>query len=505
MSVSFHTNIETDHPDCLRDESRLVGRAESVAFPESEADIIDALAKASAEHIPVTLQGARTGITGGAVPQGGCALSLNKMNQVSSIAPGTGEAQASLTIQPGVILADMRAVIKQEKNNGKWFYPPDPTETSAALGGMVACNASGARSFGYGPTRGYVKRLRIVLANGSVVELQRGQQKADGRSFSIECSNGNIISGQLPTYNMPPVKNAAGYYAADNMDLIDLFIGSEGTLGVFSEIELRLARCPEAQCGVTVFLPSLKNALRFVELVRRLPNTPVAIEFFDNNSLELLQSQKDDNPAFKELPDIPENFHDAIFLEYHAANEDLIGEALTGMSEAISECGGSEEHTWIADNPKEMERLKTFRHAVPEAVNLFIDERRKSDPELTKLGTDMAVPADRLGEIVDTYTSTLDASGLHYIMFGHIGDNHIHVNILPDNMEQYEQGKLLYSKWAETVVQMGGTVSAEHGIGKLKVALLQEMYGADGIRQMKTVKELFDPDNILNRGNLFGP
>ena len=240
-----------------------------------------------------------------------------------------------------------------------------------------------------------------------------------------------------------------------------------------------------------------------MQAVRSLPKPPVAIELFDHNALDLLREQKATNAAFGELPEMPPNLHDAIFLEYHAANEDLLGDALTSMSETIVKCGGNEDDTWIADNPKEMERLTAFRHAVPEAANLFIDERRKDHPELTKLGTDMAVPADRLPDVIEMYTTALESGGLRYIMFGHIGNNHIHVNILPESMKQYDEGKHLYAHWARTVASMGGTVSAEHGIGKLKVALLQEMYGSNGIAQMKAVKQLFDPDNILNRGNLF--
>lgn len=501
MSVSFHTDVASDYPDCLRDESRLTGQADTVVFPESEADIIEVLAAASSRNTPVTTQGARTGITGGSVPQGGYAMVMSKMNHISPI---TVEGDASsVTVQPGVTLAELRVALEAEKTTGPWFYPPDPTETSASMGGTVACNASGSRSFGYGPTRIYVERLRIVLANGSVAQLRRDDKKVDGRAFSMECIDGKSIDGQLPAYNMPAVKNAAGYYVADDMDLLDLFVGSEGTLGVFSEIELRLIRYPASRCGVTVFLPSLSQALKFVTAVKSLPHKPVAVEFFDNNALSLLQAQKANNPAFKDLPEIPAGAHDAVFLEYHADGEDQIGDALTVMAEAITECEGSDENTWIADNDTEMERLKDFRHAIPEAANLLIDERRKTEPLLTKLGTDMAVPEDHLAEIIDVYRASLEASDLRYIMFGHIGDNHLHVNILPDNMEQYEQGKQLYLQWASQAVRMGGTVSAEHGIGKLKVSLLREMYGEDGIKEMKAMKLLLDPNGTLNPGNLF--
>jgi D-lactate dehydrogenase (cytochrome) len=151
-----------------------------------------------------------------------------------------------------------------------------------------------------------------------------------------------------------------------------------------------------------------------------------------------------------------------------------------------------------------MERMKKFRHAVPEAVNLTIDERRKTEPQITKLGTDLAVPDDCLERIIRLYRDGLSQAGLQSVMFGHIGNNHLHVNIIPANLEQYDAGKKLYLEWARAVVAMGGTVSAEHGIGKLKTEMLKIMYGEEGVREMLGVKRVFDPELRLNRGNLFG-
>jgi D-lactate dehydrogenase (cytochrome) len=173
------------------------------------------------------------------------------------------------------------------------------------------------------------------------------------------------------------------------------------------------------------------------------------------------------------------------------------------MSEAMTDCGGDGDATWICSDEREMERLKDFRHAVPESVNLLIDEKRKKEPGLTKLGTDLAVPDEMLEEVIALYHKGLEEQKLEYVMFGHIGNNHVHVNIIPNTLEEYDRGKALYLQWAHEVVIMGGTVSAEHGIGKLKKALLKEMYGADGIRQMQDLKRLFDPDGLLNPGNLF--
>jgi D-lactate dehydrogenase (cytochrome) len=148
--------------------------------------------------------------------------------------------------------------------------------------------------------------------------------------------------------------------------------------------------------------------------------------------------------------------------------------------------------------------MKEFRHALPEAINLLIDERRKTEPGLTKLGTDMAVPDDALDRIFELYVRDLAGSNLDYVMFGHIGNNHIHVNILPRTTEEYKRGRQLYQSWAAEVVALGGTVSAEHGIGKLKTELLRQMYGDGGVEEIRRVIKVFNPDGRLNRGNVVG-
>ena len=220
-------------------------------------------------------------------------------------------------------------------------------------------------------------------------------------------------------------------------------------------------------------------------------------------ALDLLRKQSSVNPAFKRLMQLKMHYNTAIYVEFHINENAMLYEKLIQVGELISNCGGNEEDTWVARNSQDMERLHHFRHSIPEAVNLLIDSRRKKDPVITKLGTDMAVPDKHLEQIVELYNKDLAASGLDSVMFGHIGNNHIHVNILPNSMEEYLQGKNLYSSWATQVISLGGTVSAEHGVGKLKTALLKEMYGEDGISQMKLLKMVFDPDIRLNKGSLF--
>ena len=516
----FHANVAEDYPDYLRDESRRAGAADSISFPKSEDEIRDHLARARAAGEAVTIQGARTGIAGGAVPGGGHVLSLARMTGVLGLRRD-GDGTYYARVQPGVVLADLRralelkefetdgwsdeslAALEQLRADGERFFAPDPTETSASIGGMVAANASGARSFHYGATRCHVSGIRVVLGDGGVLDLARGAQKTEGRRFSVSTTDGRELTGTLPGYDMPRTKNAAGYFVRDNMDLLDVLIGAEGTLGVISEIEVKLLPSPAAMWGIMTFFPSEEQAVDFVGKVRAKDPKPVAVEFFDHNALDILRAAKEQD-VLGEVPAPPANAHTAIYVEYHGSGEETVESAAMEMSELMSECGGDEDTTWLGCDDREMARLKDFRHAVPESVNSRIDERRKKEPLLTKLGTDLAVGDDCLERVLAMYHADLDDAGLEYVIFGHIGDNHVHVNILPNSIEEYESGKRLYLRWAREAVAMGGTISGEHGVGKLKTALFREMYGEHSIAEMQALKECFDPDGILNPGNLFG-
>lgn len=474
MGIQILPLSET-YSDYLHDESRRTGQAETIAFPRSTDEVREALAIAAQNRWPVTVQGGRTGITGGCVPDGGLILNLSRMNAIGNV------ERDRMTVQPGATLADIRATLK----NSGLFFPSDLTETTASIGGMVANNASGARSFHYGSVRNWIQALEVVLPNGETVRLERGVHKADGLTFQL-----GSLAGTLPALPHPAVKNAAGYFIRPDMDLVDLFIGAEGTLGIVTEITLNLLPQPETINGLTAFFASEDEALAFVRFLRTVE--PTAIEFFDVHALALLRRMKSENAAFSDLPELDLAFHTALYFEF----ESEVPEAVVEKAAAALDC-------WLAEGKREIETLKNFRHAIPEAVNLLIGERKQTIPELTKLGTDMSVPDSELENVMRIYRDGLADAGLEYVIFGHIGNNHVHVNILPRSMAEYETGKALYRDWARHVVAMGGSVSAEHGIGKIKTEFLELMYGDEGIRKMQQLKQLLDPSGLLNRGNLF--
>ena len=515
----------------MTDESRLCGRADRIFFPRSESDLIAVLRTADQSRIPVTLSGARTGITGGAVPMGGWLVSLDKMDRILGLRHDAENNRFLLRCQPGMTLESLDQAMEKKsfpyesewpdedrqalavlRQSGAWMFPPDPTERSATLGGMVACNASGARTLFYGSTRNYVTRLRVILADGSVMDLRRGACYADNQGrFQLTLPNQTIRKGMIPNYTMPRIKNAAGYFSQPGMDLLDLFIGSEGTLGIFSEIEILLIPVPAMILGVIGFFPSESEAVAFVRSARgesasddrpSLPNYPLALEYFDANALDLLREQKLKVGPSSPIPALSADAKTAVYIEL-GTTENAMDEAAEALLALLEACGSRSDSAWTATSPEETERLKAFRHALPEAVNQRIGERATAYPGLTKLGTDFAVPDEALEKMLAAYHQLLESERLEYVMFGHIGNNHVHVNILPRTMEEYQRGKTLYLELAQRALGWGGTVSAEHGIGKLKKALLQLMYGDAGLDAMRAVKRVFDPHGRLNPGNIF--
>ena len=526
MSAINIKKVDQQLEGYLRDESRLSGQAETISFPQTTSDIIQIIKKMDSAKIPITVQGARTGISGGASPAGGHILNLSKMNKITGLEYDSRKKNYFLTLQPGVLLTDIRkklnnydfntknwtpeskANLEKLKSNKSYFFPPDPTEKTASIGGMIACNASGACSFYYGSTRKYIEELQIILADGSKLNLKRGREKATEDTFEIKTKKAKKIKGRLPDYRLPRVKNTAGLYVRKNMDLIDLFIGCEGTLGIISKIKIRLIPEPDHKWGILSFFKKETEAVNFVKKLRennktkkektnRLATTPVAIEYLNHKALQILQGQN-----MISVPRFPSSSKTVIYTEFHTDNKNKLKKLLSQIANLLTTIGGNAANTWVARNHQEYEHLNDFRHSVPEAVNNIIDERKKKHPRLTKLGTDMAVPDSKLNKVLAMYNHSLQKEKLQSVMFGHIGDNHIHVNILPRTMQEYSRGKELYKKWAQEVIKMGGTISAEHGIGKLKKDLHKKMFGLEAIEKMKALKKIFDPQNKLNPKNL---
>jgi D-lactate dehydrogenase (cytochrome) len=384
-----------------------------------------------------------------------------------------------------------------------YFYPPDPTEMSASLGGTVATNASGARTFRYGPTRDWVRGIRVMLANGEFLDVPRAKYFASpAGKFTITDSAGNDARLRIPSYSSPRTKNPAGFFTAPHMDLIDLFIGSEGAFGIITEVTVGLLkRTPKI--SVVQFLFSDDQAIALVLALRGDPRIRLDfLEMYSETAIDLLRRRQLRDPTSVGTPTIPADARSALFfeLDFNPNTEDV---AMKALDAAVRSCGGSLADSWAAYENRELERLKNFRHILPETINAIIAERKKQYPGLHKLGTDLAVPDERLTDMWVAYRNALGSAGLEWAAFGHIGNNHVHINILPRDMADLQKALVLYQMFAEKAVAFGGSVSAEHGIGKLKVKFLKTMFSAKDIEEMRAVKQALDPQLLLNPGNIF--
>jgi D-lactate dehydrogenase (cytochrome) len=511
----------------LADASHMLeGHAERVVFPESAEEVAEILKAASRDKTPVTVSGAGTGTVGGRIPFAGEILATDKLNRIKSL---VNEDQGGRAVaEAGVMLSDFQRFVDSKE----LFYPPDPTERGCFLGGTVATNASGARTFKYGPTRQFVSRLKIALATGDVIDLRRGELRANpAGQIRVPLPSGRIIEAQLPSYQMPQTrKHASGYYVAPEMDVLDLFIGSEGTLGVIVEVEVKLLSKPEGLLsGIVFFAPeddllacvrearslSLANRQsdyaeagrvgnRFekaLQVIDRQATSPVgienqrsglidarALEYFDGESLNFLRQKYDA---------IPDEAVGAIFFEQEttALTEDSL---MTEWLALLERHHALSDSSWFATNEADQAKLREFRHALPVLMNEWFARHRQR-----KVSTDMSVPDEAFAEMLHFYKSTLQASKLRYTIFGHIGDNHVHVNILPQNDDEATRAREIYLRFVKRAVEVGGTISAEHGIGKLKREYLRLLYSDEHLREMATVKRAFDPAGILGRGNIF--
>ena len=514
----MHTKTQPDDlQNYLTDASNMPGGfAEKLFVPESADEIGDILREANANRIPVTVSGARTGTVGGAIPFGGYVISLERLNKIKSI----DKESMTAVVEPGVILADLQKAVDAEG----LFYPPDPTEWSCQIGGTVATNASGARSFKYGATRVYVEGLSAVLADGDSLKLRRGDAvSSEDEAISLSTAAGRKIKVKVPTYARPNVrKNVSGFFNSRPLDAIDLFVGSEGTLGVITEIELKLVAKPEGFFSGIVFFEREADLLAFVDDVKEQsfvsrsaavsaavlrPSRPQSgagrsrfsqrdagvtlgaslLEYFDDRALKFISEK---------FPETPTGMAGAIFFEQETA-EETEDALLESWNELIEKHNADVDRSWFTTTEEDREKMRAFRHALPVAVNEHVVRNKQK-----KIGTDMAVPDAAFSSFLNFYKDTLNASGIDYVIFGHIGDCHLHANLLPKNGEEAETSRHLYGRFIAQAIMLGGCVSAEHGIGKLKRKYLDAMMGERYLNEMAEVKRVFDPKFILGRGNI---
>jgi D-lactate dehydrogenase (cytochrome) len=491
------------------------GRADAIGRPRTEAEVADLLRTAS-RVLPV---GAQSSVTGGATPDGGLVLSTERLTAFHE------SGQEHFRVGAGVPLATLQNLLAERE---RW-YAPTPTFTGAFIGGVISTNAAGAATFKYGTTRAWIDGLTVVLACGHVLDIERGETKADEiGALEIQCPHG-AHRVRIGTYRLPDVpKCSAGYFAAPGMDLIDLFIGSEGTLGVVVDAMVRVLPARPAVAMALVPVPAESDALAFVDELRRESRTTwasgdprgidvAAVESLDRRCLAIV---REDGVERQQDVSIPDTTAVALIIQLELpagttseTARDQIADARSASApdSAIGRFCRLLDRRGLFDDtemalPGDDRRAEAFlaiREAAPVGVNRRAGEaKRLVDPRIEKTAADMIVPFDRFGEMSAIYRAGFERRGLDYAIWGHVSDGNVHPNVIPKTYADVVAGREAILEFGREAARLGGCPLAEHGVGRspLKQALLSEFYGAGAIAEMRAVKRALDPEGKLAPG-----
>lgn len=415
---------------------------ELVVWPESAEEVATVLRFATQHQVPVTTRGAGVGYVGGCVPlRGGIALSLMRMNRIKEINVADGVA----VVEPGVITGQLQAAVRAQG----WFYPPDPASLNeCSIGGNLATNAGGPRCLKYGVTRHYVLGLEVVLADGTLV-------RAGGRCH----------------------KNKTGF------DLIGLFVGSEGLLGIITEATLRLLPHPRARAGFTASFATFAEASAAVQAVFAAGFLPAALEISDKFTLEAARRRLG--------PDALPPGEALLMLEVDGLETTTTTERLA-LEDVVRAAGALA--VLPAPNEEAMEKLWAQRREFSYSLR---------DTGLIKLNEDVVVPRGRLVELVDFCEQLQAKTGIAIACFGHAGDGNIHVNLMVPGLESPAEratAQTALDQLFQQIIRMGGAISGEHGIGVAKQRWFADAISPGALHLHQRLKSALDPHAILNPG-----
>ena len=423
------------------DVSGLVMVPDAVARPASADEVVEILKDCAANRTPVTAAGNQTSTTGASITDTGVLLSLRAMDRIIDVNPARGTA----IVEPGVLLGDLNRAVAP---HGLHFAPDPTSMDDVTVGGAIACNASGARSLLYGPTRPHVVCLDVALASGEVISVRRSGLD----------------------------KNTAGYAFAQ--EPVDWFVGSEGTLGIIVRAEVSLVPLPSQVVGLAIPCPDESSALSLVIAIRESPLRPRCIEYFDPVSLDIALQRTGALVYVEDATGMPLDPWLALAERYGAADDVEVFEGNAALREA-----------------------RKFRHAVPATMNERGAARQAQGGR--KVSTDWAVSYARLPEAIAHARRLVDDAGLPQpAIYGHAGNGHPHENFIASDAAELERIEQVVEATLRHVLTMGGTVSAEHGIGKIKRRWLPLQASPTQLAVMKAVKRQLDPDWRLAPGNI---
>ena len=415
-----------------------------VVSPHSTEEIAEIVKLCASGQLPIISRGSGTNLAAGTVPtQGGVVVLFNNMNKILEL----DKENLTITVQPGVITQDICNFVE---NNGL-FYPPDPSSMKiSTIGGNVSENSGGLRGLKYGVTKDYVKAMTVVLPDGEILEL----------------------GGKL-------AKDVAGY------DLLSLFVGAEGTLGIITEITLKLIPLPIAKKTGIAYFNSLENAAETVSAIIADKIIPVTLEFMDKGTIGAVED-------FMKIG-LPRDA-EAMLLMEQDGNEEQVNSDIQRMIHIAEHKGATS--TAIASSTEEADVLKTGRRAALSAL------ARKRP---TTILEDATVPRSEIANMVKAIQRIAEKYDVQISTFGHAGDGNLHPTCLTDvrNEEEMLRVEQALAEIFHVAIELGGTITGEHGVGEMKAPYLEWKLGAAGIAVMKGIKQSIDPQNIMNPGKMF--
>ena len=467
------------------------GNADLLVRPKSSSECAIILKTCEACKIQITISAGKTNLTGSATPFGGIVLSTEKLDISNFIIDKNNK---TVKCSPGIPLEKMRKEILKQSNH-KLYYPVDPTSRNDAfVGGTISCNASGFIPGSKGATRYWVREVEFILMNGFSINVKRGEYISENGQFELDYNSEKFILN-IPKYERPKIKNASGPFSAFNeeIDFIDLIIGSEGIFGMITDCKLALADKPKGFLDLFIKLNSETKAIEFYDFLVSFFKNDIskltALEYFGYNCQKYMQHKdyffdsEDEVGVYLQFP-----FHSKN-LDYYIQKWIYILKEFDSEINLDSIISLNDKNIW--------NKFFEARHSIPD--NALSKTKQIGGISII---TDTIVPRDNFKIYLDTIHKKLQYNNIEYLLFGHLGDCHLHFHLIPDEKQQ-DSALEIYNYMIDYSAKLGGVYSAEHGTGKRKRIDFEKCYGKDAVKMVKNTKLSFDPYLLLNKGNIF--
>ena len=497
ISSFLNTNFSidaTDDKDIIsgynHDWSNMIGNASILCRPQNSTECAIIIRLCYLLKIKITISAGRTNLTGSATPNGGLILSIEKMNKINNL----DTSNKLISVNPGVYIEEVRKFVTDESGNSLIFVVDPTSRNEAMIGGAVSCNASGFIPGPKGSMRMWVHQLEFLLPNGEQIKLERGQYISKNGQFIIKDSNGENSTVHVPRYKRVNLKNASGPFTAEDgkLDLIDLIVGSEGIFGCITNVHLKLSDKPNQYINLFIKLRNEEIAFNFYNYIHEILNRDMgklsAFEYFGNNCKSFMNhyehffNHKYSVGIYMQIPlyndDIDSSIEEwyEILMRFNEINEE---EQIMSLNDA---------NNW-----------KTFfeaRHSIP--ANAL---RKSKEYNTASVITDTIVPPHSFNDFIKKTHSLIKSKKIDYLLFGHLGDCHLHFHLIP-NAENESEAIKCYRNIIQISSNLGGIYSAEHGTGKRKKNDFIECYGMNGVKEIIKCKMGFDPYFLFNNGNV---